>query len=121
MYSLLVLLAFPLLVSAAPPLGKCASYPKLAALDWAHQIFESDIETAKALGTEALTLDIKPPVLAAKDKNPAGVSEVYALDWKLRYKGKTINYTASYFYDENCHRMKNAEFKAGQGSEVKAQ
>lgn len=99
--------------------GKCASYPKLAAVEWMNKIFESDIETKKDINAEAITIEMKAPVLQVTSKNPAGVFESYVLDWSMRYKGKLMKYTATYLYNAECHRLRDAEFKHAKGSEEK--
>lgn len=99
--------------------GKCAPYPKLAMVEWMSKIFESDIETKKEIGGEAVVVEAKAPVLQVTAKNPAGVFESYVLDWSMRYKGKLMKYTATYLYDAECHRLRDAEFKHAKGSEEK--
>jgi hypothetical protein len=99
--------------------GKCASYPKLAAVEWMNKIFESDIETKKDINAGAITIEMKAPVLQVTSKNPPGVFESYVLDWSMRYKGKLMKYTATYLYDTECHRLRDAEFKYAKGSEEK--
>lgn len=99
--------------------GKCAAYPKLAMVEWMGKIFESDIETKKEIGAEAIVVEAKAPVLQVTAKNPAGVFESYVLDWQMRYKGKLMKYTATYLYDSECHRLRDAEFKNAKGSEEK--
>lgn len=57
------------------------------------------------------------PALQDKSKNPRGVFEVYSIDWKLKTKNKSSDYTGFYFYNDSCHRMKSAEIAAGKVAE----
>lgn len=100
--------------------GKCADWTKLAAIDWAKEVLESDLETTKQLGAEPLSIEMKSPILQDKSKNPASVFEVYSINWKLNFKDKNWDYTGFYFYDESCHRMRSAEYKAGKEAERKS-
>ena len=118
----LILLAAAVLSSQAfaeKGQGKCATYPKLAAIEWMSKIFESDIETKKEIGADSITIEMKAPVLQVTAKNPPGVFESFVLDWSMRYKGKLMKYTATYLYNEECHRLRDAEFKNAKGSEEK--
>ncbi|MCB0411559.1 MAG: hypothetical protein KDD22_03490 [Bdellovibrionales bacterium] len=117
----IVMLIFTLIASS-PVLAatKCANWVKLSALDWAKEVLESDLESARQLGTEAFSLEFKSPVSQDKAKNPRGVFEAYSIDWQLKFKDKSWAYSGLYFFDENCHRMKVAEISAGKEAERRA-
>lgn len=106
--------------AAAKTNGKCAEWVKLAAIEWAQEILNSDIETTKQIGAEPFTVEFMLPILQDRSKNPPKVAEVYSIDWRIKFKEQDWPHTGFYFFDEQCHRMRSAEYTAGKAAERKS-